>query len=361
LPAAIFNIICCILFSATAFGQATLRGKVLNATSDKPLPGASVYLNNTSIGTVTDESGNFIIPNAINGELVISCVGYERILFPLGVDELKEKSFTFKLSARQSTLRDVMILSDVARKRYLQLFKANFLGLTEEADQSSILNLNAVNFSAAKEKNAFFAYSDTPLTIINKKLGYIIRFDLEEFFLNQKTGHTFFYGFTRYEEMGDKKRWHTNRRKAYYGSSMHFLRSLVKNELEKEHFSIFLLKQDTIRDAGGTTIVDRAFPADATNIVMMDSSQKKQVARWPGILMAQYNKNPSNKNYLSAKVFMPGNIRTGTRSYLRLNTGIVGIDKYGLLDDPMKVFFGGYWAYEKAANLLPYNYVPEND
>jgi hypothetical protein len=359
LPAFFFNIIFCLLLCTNAFAQFTITGKVLHEITGVALPGVSVYLNNTSLGTTTNEAGEFTLRNVISGELVISSVGYERITYRLHPGGLAGP-FIFKLNVKQSTLRDVLMLSDAARKRYLKLFITNFLGLTEEAQHSDILNLNAIDFSAAAEKNAFIAYADTPLTIINRKLGYIIKFDLVEFYLNEKTGQTFFYGFTRYEDMGDKKRWIANRRKAYYGSSLHFLRSLIGNKLDKENYKIFILRQDTIR-GNQPRIVEVGVPTTAANIISIDSNNNKYEAKWKGILMAQYYKDPASKSYLSRRIFIPGNIPIGTRSYLKLNGEAVGIDKYGLLDDPMKVFFSGYWAYEKAANLLPYNYIPEAD
>jgi len=49
----------------------------------------------------------------------------------------------------------------------------------------------------------------------------------------------------------------------------------------------------------------------------------------------------------------------GVRSYI---TGLVPyffIDKNGIAEDPLSVRYSGYWMYEKAANMLPYDYQPE--
>ena len=78
--------------------------------------------------------------------------GYERLVHKLNTNELNGRSFTFKLAEKQAMLRDVMILPDAMRKKYLQLFRENFLGLTEEAYMSKIPNINAVNFSAGDDK-----------------------------------------------------------------------------------------------------------------------------------------------------------------------------------------------------------------
>ncbi len=334
--------------------------------SNKAIAGASVYFNNTSIGTITNEKCEFTIPNPINGEVIISSVGYERLVHKLNVAALTGKSFTFKLAEKEATLRDVMILPEAMRRSYLQLFKANFLGLTEEADLSRITNLYSIEFAAGDEKSGFIAYSDTPLTIVNKKLGYIIKFDLVEFSLNQRTGQTSFYGYTRYEDMGDKKRWAKNRERAYYGSTLHFFRSLISNNLEKQSFSILRVREDSMRqtDAMGRLFfkkIDVGIPVTANDIVKKDTTQNIYIASWKDKLMVQYLKNPASKGYLSKKTIINGNLPNGARSYLLLNELTVGIDDFGILADPMNVFFTGYWSYEKAANLLPYNYYPDNN
>lgn len=360
----IFNIIFCFIFSANLFAQNKFTGRVINDADLIPIAGASVYFNNTSIGTITNDKGEFSILNAISGEVIISCVGYERLIHKLDTGRVSGKSFTFKLVEKQATLKNVLILPDALRRRYLELFKNNFLGLTEEADMSRIININAINFAAANEKKAIIAYSDTPLTIINRKLGYIIKFDLVEFYYNEQTGQTSFYGYTRYEDMGDKKRWTKNRQRAYYGSTLHFFRSLINNDLEKESFSITRVKADSIKQTNDQGLpyfkkFDLAIPVTVTDIVKKDSSANLNVVSWKDRLMVQYYKNPASKIYLSKKVMLTGNLPTGVRSYVKINAENIHIDSYGILADPMNIFFSGYWVYEKAANLLPYNYFPD--
>jgi len=359
-----FNIIFLVFLLLGTFAQSKFSGKVLNESGDTPIAGASVYFNNTSIGSTTNEKGEFSISNAPGGEVVISSVGFERLIYKLIPGQSADKSFTFKLAEKQAMLRDVLILPDALRKRYLQLFRENFLGLTEEADLSRITNLSALNFAGAGKKNAFIAYSDTPLTIINKKLGYTIKFDLVEFYFDQQTGQTSFYGYTRYEDMGDKKRWTKNRQKAYYGSSLHFFRALINNGLKEEHFSILQIRGDSLKqvDNMGRLFfkkMDVGTPVTAPEIIKKDSAENLYVATWNDRLMVHYFKDPASKRYLSKKVSLRENVPTGAKSYLKLNAESIHIDPYGILADPMNVLFSGYWVYEKAANLLPYNYYPE--
>ena len=352
-----------MLLTVNLFAQNKFSGRVLNDAGLTPIAGASIYFNNTSIGTITNDLGEFFIANPISGEVIISSVGFERLIYKLDAAKLTGKSFSFKLVEKEATLRNVLVLPDALRRRYLELFKSHFLGITEEADMSRITNINAINFAAASEKKAFIAYSDTPLTIINRKLGYIIKFDLVEFYFNEQTGQTSFYGYTRYEDMGDKKRWNKNRQQAYYGSTLHFFRSLINNELKKESFSISRVKTDSIKQTNDKGLpyfkkFDVAIPVTILNIVQKDSFTNLHVVSWEDRLMVQYNKNPGSRQYLSKKILLGGILPTGVRSFLTISSKNIQVDSYGILTNPMNILFSGYWVYEKAANLLPYNYYP---
>lgn len=368
MKALFINIILFLSLHTGSYAQA-IKGRVLDETTSLPLSGASIYINNTSFGTLSNSSGEFTISNAIDGELIVSSVGYERLIYKLKTEALEGKFLTFKLIRKQTALENVVVFPDAVRKKYLKLFVDNFLGITEEASQSRITNLNAIYFTKRPgDANAIIAMSDTPLHIINRKLGYNINFDLGEFYLNQKNGQTSFYGFTRYEEMGNKKKWTKNRRNAYRGSTLHFFRSLIANRLTEEHFSLYNVKEDSLKSVPGATNIsvsnkmDIAIPIKATDIVKRDEQDSSLFkAQWKHKLMVQYHLKPSGKDYLAGKTFVTGALPNGFRSYLHLQSDFIRIDNFGLLEDPMAVFFSGYWIYEKAANLLPYNYYPEKE
>jgi hypothetical protein len=85
-----------------------IKGKVVREDDGKPLPGASVILKGTSIGTVTDMDGKFTVtdpnPKSLNGgglgsALVVSYVGFTT--FEMGVaasgKALENGSFTCKM------------------------------------------------------------------------------------------------------------------------------------------------------------------------------------------------------------------------------------------------------------------------
>lgn len=67
------------LASLTAWAQNSLSGKVVDAQSNLPLVGASVWTETANRGTVTDENGQFTLNRLPNGnvEIRVSYLGYE--------------------------------------------------------------------------------------------------------------------------------------------------------------------------------------------------------------------------------------------------------------------------------------------
>jgi outer membrane receptor protein involved in Fe transport len=76
----IFTYIIFSLFvSAGAIAQrATVKGKVSDAETQKPLAGVSVAIKGKVAGTITNAEGNFELSTALPATLIISMVGYER-------------------------------------------------------------------------------------------------------------------------------------------------------------------------------------------------------------------------------------------------------------------------------------------
>lgn len=102
-----------ILFFLTLTMQLTgqiIEGKVLDSTSGEPLEYVSVGVINTSLGTITDENGQFRIdvtgqkPDAI---LRISMISYKPLTFT--VKDLPIRQNTIKLVAAPTQLAEVVI------------------------------------------------------------------------------------------------------------------------------------------------------------------------------------------------------------------------------------------------------------
>ena len=75
-----------LLPTLSTFAQTTrLRGRVLEAASQRPVPFASVGVPGRAFGTVADSAGRFafMLPDSVRDPVVVSCVGYQGQTVPV--------------------------------------------------------------------------------------------------------------------------------------------------------------------------------------------------------------------------------------------------------------------------------------
>ncbi len=66
-----------LLFPVFAFGQNSISGIVIDSLTNEPLPFATVYVNGTMKGTITDIDGNFKLAGvSFPADVVFSFIGY---------------------------------------------------------------------------------------------------------------------------------------------------------------------------------------------------------------------------------------------------------------------------------------------
>ena len=95
-----------ILPLSAAFSQTSLRGTVLDAAANQPLPGVNVVVQGASIGTTTDFDGIFQLNGLKNGDIiVVSYVGYltEKISFS------GQKEIAVQLKEDSTLLQEVVV------------------------------------------------------------------------------------------------------------------------------------------------------------------------------------------------------------------------------------------------------------
>ncbi|MFI5187735.1 MAG: carboxypeptidase-like regulatory domain-containing protein [Chitinophagales bacterium] len=341
--------------SATVFGQFTVTGKVMDSSSMEPLYGASVFCQNTTSGTTTDKQGEFSLPLKSGGyELIISFTGYQtkqiRITnadnSPLQIQMIKEEKSMEEVVIRSSN--EVMDGWD----KYGKFFLENFIGSTPDAAQCTLQNPEAIHFYYYKKSDKLKVLATDPVVISNKALGYNLRYQLDSFMYYYKTQVSSYRGYCFFTEMqgsfSEQKAWSENRKKAYYGSKLHFMRSYYDSSLNDDNFEIAMLdsnndkKFDPVRN-----------PYDTTYYEVDDSTNEAEVY-FPRKISVTYKKKPEPQ-YLQ-KFKLPGNVGAEI-SYIDLLDGIV-IKENGYFYDQKDWINQGYWSWKNLADLLPYDYIP---
>ena len=395
-----------VFVTLNAFSQVLIKGKVVSSRNEV-LEGASVYLNNTTVGTTTNENGEFRLKiKEGNYDLVVSFIGYKTSQIKINTN-IKVGFLNFKLKPDANILEEVIIRKtkyDANWKHSLFRFKQVFLGRTRLAKECKILNPKVLHFEYNPKTNEFTAEVSEPLKIKHKSLGYLITYDLVDFSI--KGRRFYFSGYARYKNLKQtiKKRWKRNRLEAFNGSQMHFLRSLIAGDLKEEGFVVNQFKRELnperpteaeIKAARELIRLSRKSINFSKKITVpktaLDSalivSRKSRKPKFLDYLYKRdvpYNEMISNldnthflnfKNYLSIiylreyeeENYLKGMFRKEKKapgfqtSSIVLLEGKSIIDNSGFLINPNAVFNEGYWGFESFANMLPLDYQPPKD
>ncbi len=231
----LFTIIALSLLTICAQAQ-SVKGKVVDITTGNPIPNASIYLNGSSKGTVSNTQGEFILNTTeTNIPLVVSCVGYQSEV----INNYSNKILSVKLNPRVQVLREVVI-GGMSREEMMKMFLTQFIGSKNK--DCIISNPDDINFIYRKKTQTLEADVSQPLIIYNKKLGYKITYFLSDFshspFETSIQGNYAFAEDTLGLKPGDIKKILNERDKAYFGSRMHFIRSLWLDDLKPNKFTI---------------------------------------------------------------------------------------------------------------------------
>jgi hypothetical protein len=330
----------------TTLGQHHLAGKILNQADKQPVASASVFLSNATAGAKTNEDGTYEITGVHSGryELVVSIIGYQTYRQILMVNRNMALP-DIEIITKAIALKEVDIRPDPNRERNYKLFKEEFLGQSDYAKQCKILNSDMVDIHYDEQSRQLTASSFDFVEIENKALGYKIKYLLNQFTKDYRTGLLFYEGLALFEELPDQKmqrRWQKARLKVYNGSSMHFLRSAIANRITGEKFKVFRLvrKLNPDYNGSGRKYLETLYKTPLTSSDFVKTTDDK------GLFALEF------EDCLS--------ITHADRS-----TVIIFEKPYSLFDyngvflDPASVTFEGDWGKNRMAELLPVDYYPQ--
>jgi TonB-dependent SusC/RagA subfamily outer membrane receptor len=373
----------------------------------KAVANASIFLSNTTVGTETRADGSFSLANVKPGkyDLVITVIGFETYRQKITVINSNIDLHDILLLPKINSLNEVVISSK--SKNYLPIyferFKREFLGTSYLASEVKILNPKVLNMDYDEKTEQLTASSSGFLEIENQGLGYHMKYLLNEFSSDKL--QVKYSGPILFTEMAgterQKRRWQQRRQEIYEGSTMHFLRTSVSDQLNEQGFEVLRL----------TTYPNPNRPADSLIIAKInrfDVAHYKTAIRDPDSLaywkkMAKLPKTfrtlipyPLTKRDMILKTDQPGMYALGcdgdtllvihkkngrflsvkdlansyTRNYilakpdnrdmtqLSIRGTYALFDQNGYFIDPYSVEFKGAWAHDRLADLLPTDFDP---
>jgi hypothetical protein len=342
------------------------------------LGNVNVFLDGTTIGTSSDIDGNFKLESIPPGyyDLVFSHVGYENALYSISEYNGRDRIQSHQMELDLGQLEEVEVISNrinnkqSAWQHYFLVFKEELLGKSENARNCVIENPEVIRFSYDADQNILKAYTLDPIQIRNDALGYRITYFLESF---EKTTNDLRYrGQIKFKndvplQNSDKREWSTNRKKSFNGSFNHFRKALLEDDLRKEGFKVYQLKN--LDQLKSNPTQERL---SASDIIVFKGDHYE--LDFKNYLMVQYIKEKESVGFLTDSEFSSiiyddfisdEGIITKQPSHqisvIKLLRSSVRLDLSGQVVDRFALTTNGYWSWERLADLVPVNYDPKLD
>lgn len=356
-----------LLFFSCLLKAQVITGYVYDGPEKKPLEGAFVYLDGTTISTQTDSKGFFELkaPNRINAMLVVNFIGFERYLIENPFDV--PLPVTIYLKEKGIELQELVINKKqfFTRKQLLRAFKDQFLGQTANGSSCVIENEDDIILNYEVPGNVLTAQAAKPLVIINKKLGYRLVFDLADFrtiykirsVKNIDVSSSFFAGTSAFIDISGKDGVGERRKKAYVGSPIHFMRTVASGDWEKEGFVLY-------HDRIPVSHEQYFKVTDTLNVKKVNVTFSPLKISQGISFSSSANISPEVKTLTPPKSLRNRKLTvlhsSKQQSFITFDKGVLYIDDNGLFAPIDEIYFGGYMGVIKAGDMLPadYKYVP---
>ena len=350
-----FFIILFLLCFETLNAQTIVTG-IVSDSLNLPVPFASVYLSKTTLGNMTNKDGAYSLTIPQNGEyeLVASCIGYKSRKSTFYADG-KPHTIDIRLSLDFVKIDEVNVLAkDKNRiKNYAKFIKL-FLGESVNAENCRILNTEDLYLRKEAGTDIITGRSLKPLQIENRSLGYKLTYDLTDFIYDAKfgflrfSGNTFFQGLPGNEK--DIKRYVQHRLRTYYGSRMHFLRSLFLDSLSRENFKISDYELVMDPDAKDKK-TEKIQPLPENNLKVLREPDFMTIFSIKPLYINYYD----NRRDLSTELigFEPKECES-TLNFAKK----IKVFRNGHVTDPYSVTWGGVMAIERVADMMPDDFQP---
>jgi hypothetical protein len=341
-------------------GYYQVAGKILDGNTQLPLAAASVFAQNTTHGTATGADGSFTLwlPNG-GYDLVVTFTGYETISKRISTADEDNKSIVLQIRPKEKSLEEVAIKSSNEVKngweKYGLFFMEQFLGKTPNSKDCIIKNPDLLRFYFSKKRNRLKVMSDAPIQVENLRLGYSVQFALDSFVHDYNAVASAYSGYPLFTALvpadtAQQLQWQANRRKAYQGSMLHFMRSLYHRQLVEEGFEV----QFIVQVNGADSALKGLKVYEALNYEKNDSLQVVDISPNQQELAILYKNEKPDAAYLAENTDAPATFQL---SVINIPGNVsIGIEQNGFHFNQSDITLTGYWGWQKLADMLPYDF-----
>lgn len=326
------------------------------------MQGASVFAQNTTIGTITNAEGKFSLQLPAGGyEIVVTFTGFTLESKRITSSDPDNRDLSFELRQKEKEMEAVAIVSTGEVKdgwiKYGSFFVDHFIGKTANSVSCSIKNPEVLKFYFSKKRNRLKVMAKEPLLIENKALGYNIKYTLDSFTHAYDTQTSLYTGYPLFEQLtaesnSQQNTWDIQRQKAYKGSILHFMRSMYQKDLAGEGFEI----QYLIPFSGKDSAFKLKNVYAAMNYQKDDSTQTVEIKPNQNVVGVLFTKEKPAPGYLNDNLDESKDFQFSIVSFLPGES--IVIEQNGYYFEQNAISISEYWTWDKVADQLPYDYVP---
>lgn len=382
---------------AVLLAQFHFNGLVLDQSTQEPVPFATVYLNGTTIGTITNIHGEFILEKAIVPSLlVVSHISYHKLT--LVIDSAFQELPVLYLKEQNLNLKEVKVVDQNMRSINLDIFRNWLLGTDKFGENAHIKNdsvlfffpkyadnsidrpnsdddldfvdsekkkVKKLNLGTHKDSLIYFSgqleslkvVAKAPLQIEMPLLGEHLQYDMVDFQLssqnnNQRSCHTlgyFYFELNSTKNPFKKSSYKHNRKAAYFHSIQHFCQSLYHDKLRQNGYrlSVFNNELKTYQEIDSVSILSNTFNGE--KVVLGRKGQFVRIS-----YLCDYQGRPVD---WSDDQF--GYIVKNSGFHILRDTCIIRSD--GTIPNNKSLSFTGEISDKRIGSFLPFNYKLQDE
>ena len=315
------------LWNCLASAQ-VIQGVACDKTTGMPISNVHVYLDGTSINTITNSLGKFELRtnSAFNTRLVLNHLLYQTVIIN---NPFKDMPDTLYMEERIYDLPEVTIRADrFTREQKMKAFREQFLGVSRAGKSCVILNEDDIQLSFNMQTRRLLASSDNPIVVVN------------DAGLNSDYVQNSFFAVASYfvDKAPDSRRIKRRRDNIYELSANYFFKSFSSNSLNKNKFILF----------------NKMYPIDHKQYFTVKDTLSLKMIR-----IIPYTDINKDKMYYSVPN-LSGIIRVLFRRRIQSEICFITdsflVDRYGNIDKIDQIFFSGQMGKNRAGDLLPIDY-----
>lgn len=346
--------------------QLLIESYLYNTETRQPVSEAHIFFSNTAVGNFSDAAGKIKLEfsEGIDQEdLIVTHVAFNtKILEP---QEFSQLTFTDTIWLEPIQIKIDELVVESTRsgkwKKRLKKFKKTFLGNDRAAKKCKILNPEVLRFEEDDEN--LYASAEGPIMIDNQYLGYRIHYYLSHFAL-AADGSMEYLGKAYFEPYSDTE-YMERRDKIYRSSPKHFFKNLIDNRLETAGYTISMSKkfkdqyitlqtpppEELIKNLGNGQY-KFFFPEflEVTNHKVKALDSRNIGVSSGGLESGRFYGDPSQENTKLSAV----------TSQIYKDAPYVLLNRYGNVLNSKVVKEYGFWATQRVAQQLPFEYGNEN-